>query len=149
MHYTARMHELELVTAPKHTGVGVSTPLFTVITAVYNGVGTIERAIESVSSQTYGDYEYIVVDGGSTDGTEAKIREHRNKIDFWISEPDSGVYSAWNKGIRQARGRWISFLGADDQLMPDALEKYAETIAVHSDTQFISSRVQLMRNKKA
>ena len=133
---------------PTHKISRSTAPLFTVVTAVYNGEGTIKRAIKSVSAQTFEDYEYIVVDGGSSDGTVSKIREQSDHIDYWVSEPDSGVYNAWNKAVRQARGEWISFLGADDQYEPDALEQYAKAIALSSTAHFVSSRVHLMRNKE-
>jgi glycosyltransferase involved in cell wall biosynthesis len=68
--------------------------------------------------------ELIVIDGGSTDGTVDIIRHNADRLSFWTSEPDSGVYSAWNKGLAHARGEWVGFLGADDYLWsPDALER--------------------------
>lgn len=114
------------------------------VTVVYNAVNTIDRAIESVWQQTERDFEYIVVDGGSSDGTATKLREHSNKLSYWISEPDSGIYNAWNKALERARGQWISFLGADDQYAPDALQQYDAAIQANPSAEFVSSRVQLM-----
>jgi glycosyltransferase involved in cell wall biosynthesis len=88
-------------------------PLITVITAVFNGGKYIEQTIKSVLGQTYDKIQYIIIDGGSSDGTVEIIRKY-NDVLSWISEKDTGVYDAWNKGIRRAEGDWIVFLGADD-----------------------------------
>jgi glycosyltransferase involved in cell wall biosynthesis len=125
-------------------------PLFSIVTVVLNGARTIEAAIDSVSGQTFRDFEYIVLDGASTDGTVDIIQARASEIDQWASEPDSGIYAAWNKAIARARGEWIAFLGADDVYYPDALEQYARAIAAlpAGGTQYVSSRVQLIKNGK-
>jgi glycosyltransferase involved in cell wall biosynthesis len=89
-------------------------PLISVITVVFNGVTTFEETILSVVNQNFKDFEYIVIDGGSTDGTLDIIKKNQDKISFWVSEPDKGIYDAMNKGIQKARGEYIYFLGADD-----------------------------------
>ncbi len=94
-------------------------PSISIITAVYNGNATIEAAIKSVLSQDYPDFEYIVIDGGSADGTIDTLKKYDEFIDYWASEPDNGVYDALNKGVDHARGEWIYFLGADDRLADD------------------------------
>lgn len=91
-------------------------PKITVITAVYNGAETIEQTIQSVIEQDYDNFEYIVIDGKSTDGTTDILEKYGNKISYWISEPDQGVYDAFNKGVKLATGDYIQFLGADDCL---------------------------------
>ena len=91
----------------------------TIITAVYNGAAYIKRAIDSIAEQTYDNIEYIVVDGGSTDGTVDILRQHSNVVTRFISEPDKGIYDAMNKGVKMATGDWIYFLGCDDYLYPD------------------------------
>lgn len=96
--------------------LGQTVPLISVIVAVFNGRETLQGCIDSVALQGYANKELIVVDGGSTDGTVELLRENDQKIDCWISEPDSGIYDAWNKGLQRARGDWICFLGADDFL---------------------------------
>lgn len=88
--------------------------LVTVITVVYNGKAFIESTIQSVLSQTYPHIEYIIIDGGSTDGTVDIIKQYDHKIAWWISEPDKGVYDAMNKGIDRANGKWINFMNAGD-----------------------------------
>lgn len=91
-------------------------PKISIITVVYNAVCTIEQTILSVLSQDYDNYEYIVIDGGSNDGTLAIIEKYSEKISFWVSEPDQGIYDAMNKGIRNAKGEYVYFLGGDDLL---------------------------------
>jgi glycosyltransferase len=85
-----------------------------VITAVYNNKETIRDALNSVLEQTYKDIEYIVIDGASTDGTLEIIKEYEDKIDTVVSEKDSGIYDALNKGISNATGDIICFLHSDD-----------------------------------
>lgn len=89
-------------------------PRITVIVAVLNGASTIRRCLDSVAGQTYVNKELIVVDGGSSDGTLDILRQMSGQISHWQSGPDKGIYSAWNKGLEQATGEWICFLGADD-----------------------------------
>lgn len=89
-------------------------PLISIITVVYNGKNDIEKTIQSVINQTYNNIEYIVIDGGSTDGTLDIIKNYEDKIDYWQSEPDAGIYDAMNKGIKLATGVWINFMNAGD-----------------------------------
>jgi glycosyltransferase involved in cell wall biosynthesis len=125
-------------------------PLITVITAVFNGAKTLEQSILSVINQSYDNIEYIIIDGASVDGTLDIIRRYDQAIDYWVSEPDGGIYDAWNKGIRLAMGDWVAFLGADDIYLPGAINSYAETIADSRDRrlEFISSRVNLTNGTK-
>ena len=96
----------------------------TVITAVYNNKETIKDALESVLSQTYHNVEHIVIDGGSTDGTVELIRTFEDKVTKFISEPDGGIYDAFNKGIALATGDVVGFLNSDDVYAHDrVLEK--------------------------
>ena len=85
-----------------------------VITVVFNDVKHIRETMESFFSQTWEDKEYIVIDGGSTDGTADIIREYSNKLAFWCSEPDGGIYDAMNKGIDRCSGDWINILNSGD-----------------------------------
>ena len=88
----------------------------TIVTATYNAVDTLEQTILSVLNQTYDNIEYIIIDGASTDGTVDLIKKYSDRLGYWCSEKDSGIYNAFNKGIRQATGDYIQFLGADDAL---------------------------------
>ena len=89
-------------------------PLITVVTVVLNGKKFLEQTIQSVIQQTYDDVEYIVIDGGSTDGTLEIIKKYDHTIDYWVSERDSGIYNGMNKGVALATGDWIGFINADD-----------------------------------
>ncbi len=91
-----------------------STPLISIVVAVYNGAKTLQQCVDSISHQTYPNKELIIIDGGSLDGTVELLKLNQENIAYWISEPDRGIYNAWNKGVSQASGEWICFLGADD-----------------------------------
>lgn len=90
-----------------------------VVTVCYNAVQTLEKTMLSVLNQTYPDVEYIIIDGGSTDGTVDIIKKYADRLAYWVSEPDKGIYDAMNKGIRVATGDYLYFLGADDILLAD------------------------------
>ena len=98
-------------------------PLVSIITVVLNGEKYIESTITSVLSQLYPLIEYIIIDGGSTDGTLEIIKKYENKIAKWISEPDDGISDAFNKGIKLSKGEIIGIINSDDWLEPDAIEK--------------------------
>lgn len=93
-------------------------PLITVITVTYNAEKFLNDCISSVSDQEYKNIEHLIFDGGSTDGTLNILEESNQKIGYWRSEPDNGIYSAMNKALTFAKGKWILFLGADDKLLP-------------------------------
>jgi len=101
-------------------------PLISVVMATWNSARTLARAMDSVLDQTFSDRELIVMDGGSTDGTLEIVAARRDRLAHWSSEPDQGLYHAWNKALEVARGRWICFIGADDFLQgPDVLARVA------------------------
>lgn len=104
-------------------------PLVSVITAVRNGARTLREAMESVLSQDYPHIEYIVIDGGSTDGTQEIVKSYGERIAYFISEKDSGISDAWNKGVRAARGDYIAFLNADDLYQPSFIRRSVAALA--------------------
>ncbi|WP_300112005.1 glycosyltransferase family 2 protein [Rhodoferax sp.] len=116
--------------------------------AVYNGKSTLQQCLTSVFDQTYEDIELIVIDGGSKDGTVDLIQTNSQRITYWISEPDSGIYNAWNKALVQAKGDWIFFLGADDYLWDmRVLERMAEQLRlVSSDIRVAYGQIMLLNN---
>ena len=85
-------------------------PKLSIITINYNNLEGLKKTFESVFMQTYQDFEYIVIDGGSTDGSKEYIAENTDKINHWVSEPDKGVYHAMNKGIVKASGEYLLFI---------------------------------------
>jgi glycosyltransferase involved in cell wall biosynthesis len=89
-------------------------PLISIVTVVYNGAEFLENTIKSVINQTYDNLEYIIIDGGSTDGTIDIIKKYVDKLSYWISEPDQGIYDAMNKGIDKVTGDWINFMNTGD-----------------------------------
>jgi len=91
-------------------------PILSIITVVRNGAASLEACINSVIQYASPDIEYIVIDGGSTDGTIEVLRQHSETITYWRSEPDQGIYDAMNKGLKVAHGQWVLFLGSDDEL---------------------------------
>ncbi|NEW07084.1 glycosyltransferase [Paenibacillus sp. SYP-B3998] len=97
-------------------------PLVTIITVVRNRAKKLERAMLSVFNQTYDNVEYIIVDGGSTDETVDIIKRYENGIDYYVSEPDKGIYNAINKGLSFASGDYIGILNSDDWYTSDAIE---------------------------
>ena len=109
----------------------IDMPLVSIITAVYNGGHTFLKTITSVLEQTYKNIEYIVIDGGSTDSTHYHILCHAQHIDYFISQKDDGLYSALNKGLSLARGKYILILNADDWYLPQTVSNLVEAINVH------------------
>jgi len=101
-------------------------PLVSIITAVLNGKEYLEGAIKSVISQTYSNYEYIIIDGASKDGTLDIIKKYENKLTSWVSEPDNGISDALNKGILKVKGEIIGLLHYDDWYEKNALEIVVE-----------------------
>lgn len=98
--------------------------LITIVTVCYNDAANIEKTIKSVIGQTLKSIEYIVIDGGSSDGTYEIIKSYADKITVFISEKDNGIYDAMNKGIRLAKGEWINFMNSGDVFASnDILEK--------------------------
>lgn len=95
----------------------MNNPKLTIITINLNNATGLRKTIESVVSQTYSDFEYIIIDGCSTDGSVEVVKEYQEKITYWVSEPDKGIYNAMNKGILKATGEYCLFLNSGDWLV--------------------------------
>lgn len=107
-----------------------------IITVNYNDAKGLERTIKSVISQSFKDYEFIIIDGGSTDGSIDVIKKYENYIDYWVSEQDGGIYQGMNKGLRQAKGEYLNFMnGGDCYHSSDVLDKI---FALNSDADIIT-----------
>jgi glycosyltransferase involved in cell wall biosynthesis len=118
-----------------------------VIISVFNGVNTLEKCLTSCFEQSH-PLEIIVIDGASSDGSVEIIKKFSHKINYWISEPDSGIYSAWNKALEKATGEWISFLGCDDWwCSPDSLKEMSEH-ALFPEFNFVSGKMYVVDNNK-
>lgn len=101
-----------------------AVPLLSIITINYNDVSGLERTLSSIKSQTQKEFDHIVIDGGSVDGSKKLLESNDKFIDYWISEPDNGVYNAMNKGIDRAKGDYVLFLNSGDILhADDTIEK--------------------------
>ena len=95
-----------------------------IITVNYNDASGLERTIQSVISQTFRDFEFIVIDGGSSDGSVEVIKKYEKHINYWISESDGGIYQGMNKGLLQAKGEYVNFMNGGDRFhAPDVLDK--------------------------
>ena len=127
-----------------------ASPLISVIVAVYNGAQTLQQCINSVAQQTYQNKELIIIDGGSNDETLELLKDNNTKINYWVSEPDKGVYSAWNKALAVAKGEWIYFLGADDYFWDkEVLKKIAdETKVIPNDVNIAYGQVMLLNSQE-
>jgi glycosyltransferase involved in cell wall biosynthesis len=94
-------------------------PLISIITVVYNSQQFLEGTIQSIATQSSSNFEYILIDGGSSDGTLEIIHKNLEVIDYWISEPDKGLYDAMNKGLRVAKGKYVWFINSGDKIFDD------------------------------
>lgn len=102
--------------------------LLSIIIATYNAGNTLDACLTSITKQKSSEIELLIIDGGSSDKTLDIIHSYGDKIDVLISEPDKGIYDAWNKGISHATGAWIMFIGADDILVENSLSPYIQYV---------------------
>ncbi len=126
------------------TTISIDQPRVTVVTVVLNDPEGLQKTLMSIGEQTHGNLEYIVIDGGSGSETLNVIQENLDKIDTWLSEPDSGIYDAMNKGIDLATGDWINFMNAGDCFAaPDVVaavfaQNFGDADFIYGHTHFLS-----------
>ena len=120
----------------------VKSPLFSIITVVLNDDKFLEKTIKSVLSQSYLNFEYIVIDGGSKDKTLDIIKKYEKKIDYWISKKDRGLYDAFNKGMSVARGNFIAIINSGDIYTKNSLRIISKYIKKNKDIDFIFGSVK-------
>lgn len=123
-------------------------PKITMITVCLNAAKTIEQTIRSVLGQDYPNLEYIIIDGGSTDGTLEIIDKYRERLSLVISEPDDGIYSAFNKGLRHATGDLIGILNADDFYAPWTLDTITKAYLDHPKYSIFYGKVVVLDEKR-
>ncbi len=117
-----------------------------IITINYNNLEGLMKTVSSVLDQSWKDFEYIIIDGASTDGSVEYIKKNEDKIDLWISEPDKGVYHAMNKGINKANGEYLFFLNSGDHFFNNSvIEKNLEYL---TNEDIIYSNLQVVENDK-
>ncbi len=111
-----------------------------IVTACYNMAGYIEQTIRSILSQGYENLEYIIIDGGSTDGTKEIIERYKDSLAYYVSEPDKGMYDAISKGFSHATGEILAWLNADDIYLPGALHTVNKIFSTFDDVNWINAR---------
>lgn len=131
-------------------------PLLSIITVTFNAERYLERTLTSVLAQRNQDFEYLVIDGGSTDSTLDIVQRYSGRIDRWVSEPDRGLYDAMNKGLRMAKGQYVWFMNAGDEIYsPDTVTQlfgafeqgadvcYGDALFVHDDGSALGLRSEV------
>jgi glycosyltransferase involved in cell wall biosynthesis len=119
-------------------------PKITVVTPSFNQVEFLERTILSVLNQDYPNLEYVVIDGGSTDGSVDIIRKYEDRLAYWVSEPDRGQTEAINKGLRRATGEWLAWQNSDDVYYPGVFWDVARAAARHPEADLIIGNMKLI-----
>jgi GT2 family glycosyltransferase len=118
----------------------MSNPLVSIVTPCYNQAAFVEQTILSVLNQTYSNIEYIVIDGGSSDGSAAIIEKYADKLAYWVSEKDNGQSDAINKGLAKSSGQIFAYLNSDDLLEPNAVELVVNALQHHPDAALLHGK---------
>jgi len=135
------------VSTPQNNDLKISTlkdsnyPRFSIVTPSFNQARFLERTILSVLNQGYPNLEYIIIDGGSTDGSVDIIKKYEPYLSYWVSEPDHGQANAINKGLRIATGEWVGFQNSDDLYLPGAFFSLARAIESNRDAEIVYGNI--------
>lgn len=124
----------------------ILNPKVSIITVNYNNLEGLEKTVESVKNQAYTEFEYLVIDGGSTDGSTDYLENNNGLFDYWVSEPDRGVYHAMNKGIKKASGQYLLFLNSGDHFYNDKALKH--NIEALKDRDIVYFNLQVVEGEK-
>lgn len=125
-----------------------SRPRMSIVTPSYNQAQFLEETIMSVLNQGYPDLEYVVIDGGSRDGSIDVIRRHQHQLAYWVSEPDGGQYEAINKGFAKTTGEIMAWLNSDDKYLPSAFSTVGEIFAAHPHVEWVTTVHPLTWNER-
>lgn len=120
-------------------------PFISVVTVVFNAADTLEQTIQSVLSQSFRDFEYLIIDGGSTDGTLEIIKKYESHLSFWVSEKDNGLYDAMNKGVVRCSGAYIAMLNADDWYEKEVFQHVFDSSLKYGMPEVISGGIQFWK----
>ncbi len=124
------------------------TPLLSIVTICFNNRDDIERTCKSIARQTWHDFEWIVIDGASTDGTLEILKKYEKFIDVLISEPDTGRYNAMNKGVLRSKGKWLNFMNGGDAFHhPNVLQNLSEFLK-NDEADILYGNMNFITNKK-
>ena len=119
-------------------------PIVSIITPSYNQANYLEETIRSVLEQDYPNIEYIIIDGGSTDGSQEIIKKYADRLAYWISEPDQGQTDAINKGFYKARGDVLAWINSDDTYLQSAIYQAVEYLQNHPDIDIFQEFPELL-----
>lgn len=123
-------------------------PLVSIVISSLNNANELKFTVDSILFDSYGSIELVVIDGGSADGTFLLLESYANRIAHIVSEPDNGIYDAWNKGVRLATGDYIAFLGAGDCYVQNGLRQLVDCALANTEADFISSQVEMVSGGK-
>ncbi len=126
-----------------------TTPLISVVTVCYQSEEFLEQCIQSVVSQTFENFEYVIIDGGSSDGSVDVIKKYQTHLAYWHSRSDRGLSHAFNLGLEQCKGRWITFLNSDDIYIDSSvLTEAARELQLAENVDVLHGRIQHIRREK-